>query len=1093
MSTNNPFGDYLISLAAELSAHVLANIPAWVQASWQGDETDTAVNRCLDAGITAFMRRASADASAYSELWEIIFPRFFKDEQVAAQVVHLLEGQRLNNRALLFMAKNAGYQPQQFPNLNFDLALKEFEGAFLTQATHETTLQGVIEANQMLQQTQLLAETKTLLEQIVSILRDISLEEIVGIKADSIIAQNVVSGTQITHKIMGDPTSNHPTHWQDHYLKAVLTRCGALDLTTLSASQATSDTLSIDAVFTTLYLDGLTRNTDQPLADLLIPQRGKTMPKTGHTEKRNDQESEKKRLLVTATEAVAYGHRLVILGQPGGGKSTLVNYVTAQLAQRRRDGTMAETNTWPEGYAPLPVRIILRRFADWMSKNERKGAVGDVWDYLEYLLGRWGCSDSFAGLRGKIISEGGLFFFDGLDEIRDEKSRRAIIKGAIAQFAKTEDKCQIVVTSRPYAYTNPQWQLPEDQFMVVRLAPFGSEQIEAFNHAWYSRVMGPRRDWSKEQCKKRAFRLTRTILARAHLRRLAASPLLLTLISQVDSSGTEAMLPRNRAELYRQTVDLLLARWENRIQLDDDPGEDVPDHEILFLDGLPTQELHDVLAKLAYEGHQQQSQQQDNVEEGIPVEITRETLRNALHHRFDSRKKVDEIILYIQNRTGLLVDKGDDVFTFPHRTYQEYLAGQHLQNTSGWQPRLIKHVKAAPDWWREVFLLSASSMSDPNGVQYLVRGLLPHGNMVTEQNSSSILIGAQALIETNFKYYVDLEQQEREQDPSAAVGVEGFTEFLQSVQAMLKQVMVADDLLSPKLRAEAGRWLAHLGDNRPGVGVIEQDGVTLPHILWSVEIPAGKYTIGDNKSDYDDEKPRECIIEAPYHIAKYPITTAQFQAFIDAPDGKDTRWWQDLPKNEQTFSEPSFPEDNSPRERVSWYQAVAFCRWLTAKLHTNLLLSEGLTQPLTQYEIVLPHEFEWEVAARWPNETVQERIYPWGPEFDANKANTSDQGGDKIRQTTAVSIYPSGKNKALELYDMSGNVWEWCRNKYEKPEFDQLDDSGETRVVRGGSWASGHYNSRAAVHSQSAPDNCNYYFGFRMVVRRATSLSKSNS
>ena len=1087
MSTNNPFGDYLISLAAELSAHVLANIPIWVQASWQGDKTDAAVNRCLDVGITAFMRRAAEDAPAYTELWEIIFPRFFKDEQVAAQVVHLLEGQRLNNRALLFMASNAGYQPEQFPDLDFDLALQEFEGAFLTQATHETTLQGIIEANQMLQQTQLLTETKTLLEQLVTALQDVSLQEITGIQADSITAQNVVSGTQIINLVPQSVASSHPTHWQDHYLKAVLTRCGALDLTTLSASQATSDTLSIDAVFTTLYLEGMNRSEDQPVAELLTPQRNKPeVDKANRAKKREEQESEKERLPVTATEAVAHGRRLVILGQPGGGKSTLVNYVTAQLAQRRRDGATTATSNWPADYAPLPVRIILRRFADWMSKNERKGAAGDVWEYLQYLLGRWGCTDSFAGLREAFISEGGLFFFDGLDEIRDEKSRRAIIKGAISEFATMEDQCQIVVTSRPYAYTNPQWQLPQDQFVVVRLAPFAQEQIEAFNNAWYSQVMGPRRDWSEEQCTKRASRLTRTILARPHLRRLAASPLLLTLIAQVDSSGAEAMLPRNRAELYKQTVDLLLARWENRIQLDDDPGENVPDHEILSLDGLPTQELHDVLAKLAYEGHQQQSQQQDNAEAGIPVEIAYKTLRDALLLRFDSLKRVEEIILYIQHRTGLLVDKGDGVFTFPHRTYQEYLAGQHLQNTSGWQPRLIKHVKAAPDWWREVFLLSASSMSDADGVQYLVNGLLPNGDALSERNSSWILISAQALVETNFKYYVNLEQQQRKLDPSAAEDEDGFTEFMQGVQQLLKKALIAEELLAPKWRAEAGRWLAHLGDDRPGVGVIKQGDLTLPHILWSAEIPAGKYTIGDEaEGGFDDEKPRECVIDAPYHIAKYPITNAQFQVFINAPDVQDARWWQSLPDNEKTFSEPAFPESNSPRETVSWYQAVAFCRWLTDKLHTNLLLTEGLPQPLTQYEIVLPHEFEWEVAARWPNETVQERIYPWGTEFDSNKANTYE--GEQVGQTTAVSIYPAGKNEALDLYDMSGNVWEWCRNKFEKPEDGQIDDSGDTRMVRGGSWLNSQDFTRAASRGRPDPDDRNDSLGFRVVVRRPLS------
>ena len=944
---------------------------------------------------------------------------------------------------------------------------RRLQAGEITKATYQATVTALL-ANTASppvdEPTQLMGD-QTLDERAVNVGKDVKGHIITG------------DGSTIIEAIPGELNKEEQ---ESHYLKALTTRCGGLDLTTLSASEASKDTLSIDAVFTTLYLEGLSRAEDQSVADLLVPKQGK--PQAKRDTKRDADRDDKEQFPVTATEAVAHARRLVILGQPGGGKSTLVNYIASQLAEQRRNEATIDAPNEPATYKPLPVRIILRRFADWLDKNKRRGEAGDVWDYFEHLLSCWGRKDCYKGVRETLLNEGGIFFFDGLDEIRSEQTRRAIIKGAVTEFAATETQCQIVVMSRPYAYTNPQWQLPEDQFVVVSLAPFGEAQIEAFNTAWYSAVMGPRRDWSSAQCQKRADRLTRTILARPHLRRLAASPLLLTLIAQVDSSGTEAMLPRNRAELYRQTVDLLLARWENRIQLDDDPGEEVPDHEIIFLDGLPTQKLRDVLAQLAYEGHEAQSQQQDNVEEGVPVEIAYDTLRNALLERFDSLTRVEEIILYIQHRTGLLVDKGEGVFTFPHRTYQEYLAGQHLQNTSGWQARLIKHVKKAPDWWREVFLLSASSISDPDGVQYLVKNLLPNNNKLTQGSSSWLLIAAQALVETNFLYYVDLEQQQRQKaSPEGIEDADGFTEFLQSIQAMLKERMIAEAVLPPKVRAEAGRWLAELGDERPGVGVITRDGVQIPHILWSAEIPAGTYTVGDTKSNHDDEKPRECVIHTPYRIAKYPITQAQFQAFIDAPDGKDNRWWNGLPEDEQIFTEPRFPFANHPRERVSWYQTIAFCRWLTAQLHAGLLEDDPLPGDVNKYEIVLPDEFEWEVAACWPNDDVQERIYPWGADFDSTKANTRE--GDNVGQTTAVGIYPSGKNATLDLYDLSGNVLEWCCNKFDKPEENQIDSSGESRVVRGGSWHNYQVNTRAAARNLGYPGARLNDIGFRVVVR----------
>ena len=846
MAIENLFGDYLVNLAAELSAHVLAAVPGWVQPAWAGEETDTAVRRCLDAGIAAFVRRANADASAYTELWDLIFPRFFHDEAVAAQVARLLEGQNLNHRALQFMAAQAGYQPERFPALDFGAAMQEFEGAFLTQATHEPALQGLIQASQLLQQTQLLADTQAILEQIVALLQEVALQDITGITADSITATNVVSGTQIVYQL-APPTGpgRFPDHWESHYLQALLTQCDRLDMTPLAASEATTETLSIAAVFTTLYLDGATRSADETVVEALSP--------APHREKRVPERREAAQHPITASEAIAALPRLVILGQPGGGKSTLVNYLAAQLARQRLGETDTALPDWAEGQAPLPVRIILRRFAEWLAAEKRRGTAGDVWDYLAYLLGRWGCGDSFAGLRHTLIESGGLVFFDGLDEIRDAAARQMIIKGAVTDFADTEKQCQVVVTSRPYAYTDKaKWRLPADRFPVVTLAPFADEQITAFNEAWYTRVMGPRRGWDAAQCQQRAGVLTQTLLALPHLRRLAASPLLLTLIAQVHGQG--GALPDNRADLYRQMVELLLSRWENRIVLDARPGDEVTAEDVLWL-GVPTEYLQDVLAQVAYNAHQRQGEEAirgDDAEQA--AEISRAELKLALVERFDSGEKAEQIMAYIQHRAGLLLAQDENTYTFPHRTYQEYLAAQHLLRQSDGQEQLCARVKAQPDWWRELFLLSAgSSMKTPKYVQDLVNTLLPFDPGHQEQPLTADVavwasIAAQTLWETNFSYHVAQEKL-----PG------GFTAVYRRVQAWLKAVMVADVLLPTAGRAEAGQWLARLGDDRPGVGVNRETG--LPEIVWSAEIPAGVYTIGDNKSKYDDENP--AILNVP--------------------------------------------------------------------------------------------------------------------------------------------------------------------------------------------------------------------------------------
>jgi formylglycine-generating enzyme required for sulfatase activity len=126
------------------------------------------------------------------------------------------------------------------------------------------------------------------------------------------------------------------------------------------------------------------------------------------------------------------------------------------------------------------------------------------------------------------------------------------------------------------------------------------------------------------------------------------------------------------------------------------------------------------------------------------------------------------------------------------------------------------------------------------------------------------------------------------------------------------------------------------------------------------------------------------------------------------------------------------------------------------------------------YEVRLPHEYEWEVAARFPDN----RIYPYGNHFDASKSNISEAN---IGLTSAVGIYPHGRNPALNLYDMSGNVWEWCLNSYA-----DLHDTGVSqarRVVRGGSWGRYQDRARASYRNRNLPDNRDFSLGFRVVRR----------
>jgi formylglycine-generating enzyme required for sulfatase activity len=304
--------------------------------------------------------------------------------------------------------------------------------------------------------------------------------------------------------------------------------------------------------------------------------------------------------------------------------------------------------------------------------------------------------------------------------------------------------------------------------------------------------------------------------------------------------------------------------------------------------------------------------------------------------------------------------------------------------------------------------------------------------------------------------------------------------MLARVQDWLIAAMRADEMLEPKERAAAGRALAKLGDPRPGVGA-RDDG--LPDIVWC-EVPAGLFTMGSTEEDeraWDDEKPQHTYeIEQSYAVSRYPVTNAQYVAFVQAGGYVERRYWTEAGwswREEENITDPEeygtpYNLPNHPVMGVSWYEAIAFCRWLTEELRENDALSD------TQ-EITLPTEPQWEKAAR----SGDGRIYPWGAEPDPEKANYDETG---IDTTSAVGCFPGGASP-YRVEELSGNVWEWCRTKwgYRAYKNDSTLEGTVRRVVRGGAFNYGTRNVRCACRNHGPPHLRCTHLGFRVVVSRA--------
>ncbi len=208
------------------------------------------------------------------------------------------------------------------------------------------------------------------------------------------------------------------------------------------------------------------------------------------------------------------------------------------------------------------------------------------------------------------------------------------------------------------------------------------------------------------------------------------------------------------------------------------------------------------------------------------------------------------------------------------------------------------------------------------------------------------------------------------------------------------------------------------------------------------------------------EQPQRRIYVAEYQISKYPITNLEYQSFL-----KDTGY--EPPKDWNGYSYP-YEKGNHPVVNIRSKDANNYCIWLSKK---------------TDDFYRLPTDAEWEKAARGKDG----RIYPWGNDFEKNRANTEESN---ISETTPVGIFSPQGDSPYGCADMAGNVWEWCiwqtevdysKQQRIKPDNREEPERLNARILRGGSF---HYDFRAArcaFRLQSTPNDWLNDCGFRVV------------
>ena len=250
-----------------------------------------------------------------------------------------------------------------------------------------------------------------------------------------------------------------------------------------------------------------------------------------------------------------------------------------------------------------------------------------------------------------------------------------------------------------------------------------------------------------------------------------------------------------------------------------------------------------------------------------------------------------------------------------------------------------------------------------------------------------------------------------------------------------------------------------------------------------VRVPAGEFLMGntDQQAKYDNEKPQHTVYLDDYFIGKYPVTVAQFAAFVKATGYRDRRrqgqqLWVDRKVGRDQRGQLAAPaagrsamwaKSQPPRDTNQLVDAAAFCEWAAKQ---------------TGVKVRLPTEAEWEKAARGSDG----RTYPWG---NAEPTDRLCNFNMNVKDTTSVGKYSPQGDSPYGCTDMAGNVWEWCADWFDENYYAKAPTknptgpaNGQYRVLRGGSWLNGAAIVRASDRCRDTPDVRNYNIGFRCAL-----------
>ena len=487
-----------------------------------------------------------------------------------------------------------------------------------------------------------------------------------------------------------------------------------------------------------------------------------------------------------------------------------------------------------------------------------------------------------------------------------------------------------------------------------------------------------------------------------------------------------------------------------------------------------------------------------------------------------------ELLTDLGERGGLLQgetsEESDDAeIQFAHKSLQEYLAAYACALKPDYAAQLLDRW-ADPYWQNILRLYAASSSIEPKVIERLLTEATPAATVLAgwclyeeprtsppladgqrvRQRLHQLLIAPDAAPEHAEAALTILEAIDPTNLPDTALTALEIqpSPVVRARCATLLASMAGD----PQVQAALARAADNDDDWRVRRAAAEAIGDDDPRyhgdglIPTLVHVKEGRFLMGsrdDDKQGADPERPQHLVELPEYWIGRTPVTNAQFRAFAQTDGYTERAYWTEAgwrkanPGPEDTdihngdgplgrfrrvkvqrqpdrWRDPG-GRDSHPAVRITWHEAVAYCRWLSAR---------------TGQAWYLPSEAEWERAAR----DVDGRRYPWGDGWEPERCNSEELG---LRDTTPVGCFPDGASRCGAL-DMAGNVWEWCSTDYRKgypfiveDEWSAayLEASNVARRLRGGSFYFDRSIVRAPCRSYTDPRTRSDIVGVRVASR----------